>query len=97
MGSEMCIRDSYTDEDLAAPNSGDWAPLKDVEVVDKYSGIIHFNEPFAPVWWITLPYTGGAIISKAATEALGGKLQLNLMKLQGNTKSKDGIKVNRLY
>jgi peptide/nickel transport system substrate-binding protein len=63
----------YTDEGLAAPNSGDWAPLKDVEVVDKYSGIIHFNEPFAPVWWSTLPYTGGAIISKAATEALGGK------------------------
>jgi len=63
----------YIDEDLAAPNSGDWAPLKDVEVVDKYSGIIHFNEPFAPVWWSTLPYTGGAIINKASTEAAGGK------------------------
>ncbi len=62
----------YTDEALAAPNSGDWAPLKDVEVIDKYNGLIHFNEPFAPVWWSTLPYTGGAIISKAATEALGG-------------------------
>ena len=62
----------YIDKDLAAPNSGDWAPLKDVEVVDKYSGVIHFNEPFAPVWWSTLPYTGGAIISKAATEAIGG-------------------------
>ncbi|MEO1110136.1 MAG: ABC transporter substrate-binding protein [Pseudomonadota bacterium] len=62
----------FVDEALAAPNSGDWAPLKDVEVLDKYSGLIHFNEPFAPVWWSTLPYTGGAIVSKAATEAAGG-------------------------
>ncbi|MGB7269694.1 MAG: ABC transporter substrate-binding protein [Albidovulum sp.] len=62
----------FTNEALAAPNSGDWAPLKDVEVLDKYSGLIHFNEPFAPVWWSTLPYTGGAIISKVATEAAGG-------------------------
>lgn len=62
----------YIDEALAAPNSGDWAPLKDVEVLDTYSGLIHFNEPFAPVWWSTLPFTGGAIISKAATEAQGG-------------------------
>ncbi|WP_371229451.1 ABC transporter substrate-binding protein [Roseovarius sp. 2305UL8-3] len=63
----------FKNEDLAAPNAGDWAPLKDVEVVDKYSGIIHLNEPFAPVWWSTLPYAAGAIISKKATEEQGGK------------------------
>lgn len=63
----------FKDEALAAPNAGDWAPLKDVEVVDTYTGIIHLNEPFAPVWWSTLPYSAGAIISKKATEEQGGK------------------------
>lgn len=63
----------FKDEDLAAPNAGDWAPLKDVEVLDKYSGLIHLNEPFAPVWWSTLPYSAGAILSKKAMEEQGGK------------------------
>ena len=47
--------------------------LKEVEIVDKYSGIIHLKEPFAPIWWSTLPYTSGAIVSKKATEEAGGK------------------------
>ncbi len=63
----------FTNEDLAAPNAGDWSPLKDVEVLDKYSGLIHLKEPFAPIWWSTLPYTGGAILSKKAMEEMGGK------------------------
>lgn len=63
----------FKDEALAAPNAGDWAPLKDVEVLDKYSGLIHLNEPFAPVWWSTLPYSGGAIVSKKAVTEQGGK------------------------
>ena len=63
----------FKDKTLAAPNAGDWAPLKDVEVIDRYAGIIHLNEPFAPVWWSTLPYSAGAIISKKATEEQGGK------------------------
>lgn len=63
----------FTNVDLAAPNAGDWAPLKDVEVLDKYSGLIHLKEPFAPIWWSTLPYAAGAILSKKATEEQGGK------------------------
>jgi peptide/nickel transport system substrate-binding protein len=63
----------FTNADLAAPNAGDWAPLKDVEVLDKYSGLIHLKEPFAPIWWSTLPYAAGAILSKKATEEQGGK------------------------
>jgi len=63
----------FTNADLAAPNSGDWTPLKDVEVLDKYSGLIHLKEPFAPIWWSTLPYAAGAILSKKATEEQGGK------------------------
>ena len=47
----------YIDPDLASPIIGDWLPLKEVEVLDKYNGIIHLKEPFAPIWWSTLPYS----------------------------------------
>ncbi len=63
----------YIDPELESPIIGDWLPLKEVEIVDKYSGIIHLKEPFAPIWWSTLPYSSGAIISKKATEEAGGK------------------------
>ncbi len=63
----------YIDPELASPIIGDWLPLKEVEIVDKYNGIIHLKEPFAPIWWSTLPYTSGAIVSKKATEEAGGK------------------------
>jgi peptide/nickel transport system substrate-binding protein len=63
----------YLDEELNSPNKGDWAPLDNVEVTDTYSGIIHLKEPFAPIWWSTLPFSGGVIVSKAATEKAGGK------------------------
>ena len=45
----------YIDPALESPIIGDWLPLKEVEIVDKYSGIIHLKEPFAPIWWSTLP------------------------------------------
>ena len=63
----------YIDEELDSPNKGDWSPLDRVEVTGKYSGVIHLKEPFAPIWWSTLPFTGGSIVSKAATEKVGGK------------------------
>ena len=63
----------YIDPELNSPIIGDWLALKEVEIVDKYSGIIHLKEPFAPIWWSTLPYTSGAIVSKKATEEAGGK------------------------
>lgn len=63
----------YIDPELASPIIGDWLPLKEVEIVDKYNGIIHLKEPFAPIWWSTLPYSSGAIVSKKATEEAGGK------------------------
>ena len=51
----------------------DWAPLKEVEVVDKYTGIIRLNEPFAPLFWSTLPYGSGTIVCKTAVEQLEGE------------------------
>jgi peptide/nickel transport system substrate-binding protein len=63
----------YLDKELNSPNKGDWAPLDNVEVTGTYSGIIHLKEPFAPIWWSTLPFSSGAIVSKVATEEAGGK------------------------
>jgi peptide/nickel transport system substrate-binding protein len=44
-----------------------------VEVTGKFSGTIVFKSPFQPVWWTTLPYTTGNIISMKATEKVGGQ------------------------
>ncbi len=46
--------------------------LDHVEVVDDRSGVIHLTQAFAPFMVIALPYYGGHIVSKAATEAAGG-------------------------
>lgn len=46
--------------------------LDHVEVIDERSGIIHLTQPFAPFIAIALPFYGGHIVSKAATEAVGG-------------------------
>lgn len=67
----------YLNKELDSPNKGDWVSLKEVEVTGKYSGIIHLKEAFAPLWTSTLPYLGGAIVSKAATESVGGKFTID--------------------
>ena len=58
---------------LDAPNKGDWATLKEVQVTDKYSGVIKLAKPFAPLFSSTLPYTSGMIICKKAALAEGDK------------------------
>ncbi len=45
-----------------------------VEVTGRYSGIIHMERPFAPIWTIALPYLAGNVICKEAVEAAGGKI-----------------------
>ena len=45
-----------------------------VEVTGRYSGIIHMERPFAPIWTIALPYLAGTVICKEAVEAAGGKI-----------------------
>lgn len=46
--------------------------LKEVEIVDARSGIIHLTDAFRPFEVITLPYYGGHIVCKAAVEKVGG-------------------------
>ncbi|MDB5665098.1 ABC transporter substrate-binding protein, partial [Cypionkella sp.] len=65
----------FSFERIAGSDSA-WAyqfeKLDHVEVIDARSGIIHLKEAFAPFMVIALPYYGGNIICKAATEKVGG-------------------------
>ncbi len=76
---EMTAEDvKYSFERIAdpankSPNIDDWGPLEKVEVTGKYSGTIVFKSPFQPVWWTTLPYVPGNIVSMKAVEKAGGK------------------------
>ncbi len=62
-----------TDPANESPNIDDWGPLEKVEVTGKYRGTIIFKSPFQPVWWTTLPYAPGNIVSMKAVEKAGGK------------------------
>ena len=61
----------FIDPNLDAAYADDWATLDHVEIIDKYNGIIHLKEPFAPLWSSTLPVGSGTIISKAWVEKVG--------------------------
>ena len=47
--------------------------LDNVEVTGSHSGVIHLNQPFAPIWLTWLCDGTGSIVSKKAVEATGGK------------------------
>jgi len=61
-------------DETESPNKPDMGPLSHVEVTGEREGTIVLNEPFAPLWSIALPYIAGNIVSKAATEAAGGRI-----------------------
>jgi peptide/nickel transport system substrate-binding protein len=65
----------FSFERIAGSDSA-WAyqfeKLKEVEVIDERSGVIHLTEPFAPFPIIALPYYGGHIVCQKAIEAAGG-------------------------
>jgi peptide/nickel transport system substrate-binding protein len=60
------------DPAMASPWAYQFEKLDHVKVVDARSGLIHLKEPYQPIF-VILPYYGGHIISKAATEKAGGK------------------------
>ena len=65
----------FSFERIAGSDSA-WAyqfeKLREVEVIDARSGIIHLTEAFAPFTVIALPYYGGHIVCQKAVEAAGG-------------------------
>jgi peptide/nickel transport system substrate-binding protein len=46
--------------------------LKEVEVIDDRSGVIHLTDPFEPFVIVALQGYGGQVVCKAAMEAVGG-------------------------
>lgn len=71
------------DPKMESPYSGDWATLKEVEVKDTLSGLIHLKEAFAPLWTSTLPTPSGTILSKKAVTEAGGKLGVKAVAQSG--------------
>ena len=57
-----------------SPYAGDWSALKEVEVKDTLSGLIHLKNKFVPLWTTTLPTPASCVVSKKAVEELGGKI-----------------------
>ncbi len=52
--------------------AADWGgALKEVQIVDKYTGIIVLNKPYQPLWNLALTYAAGNIISKKGFESVG--------------------------
>ncbi len=64
----------YIDPALESPYAGDWSALKEVEIKDKLSGLIHLKNKFVPLWTTTLPTPASCILSKKAMEELGDKI-----------------------
>ncbi|MDW4548230.1 ABC transporter substrate-binding protein [Defluviimonas sp. D31] len=62
------------DDTLESTNKPDWGPLDHVEVTGERTGTIVLKNAFQPLWNITLPYIAGNIVSKAAFEQAGGKI-----------------------
>lgn len=62
------------DPAMESPFAGDWAALKEVEVKDKLSGIIHLKNKFVPLWTTTLPTSSSCILSRKAVTELGDKI-----------------------
>ena len=65
------------DPAMESPYAGDWGALKEVEVKDKLSGIIHLKNKFVPLWTTTLPTAASCILSRKAMGELGGKITTN--------------------
>jgi len=62
------------DPAMESPYAGDWSALKEVEVKDKLSGLIHLKNKFVPLWFTTLPTPASCILSKRALQELGDKI-----------------------
>ena len=64
----------FADPAMESPYAGDWSALKEVEVKDRLSGLIHLKNKFVPLWATTLPTPASCILSKRAMEELGDKI-----------------------
>ena len=79
------------DPAMKSPNADNWSALDHVEVTDRYSGVIVLKEPSQALWSLTLPYISGNIISKKATESVGGKFATNPPAISGPYRIKEWL------
>jgi peptide/nickel transport system substrate-binding protein len=56
---------------LNSPYSGNWLTLTEVQVLNKYEGVIVLSKPFAPLLDLSIPYISGFIVSEKAVKTLG--------------------------
>ncbi len=66
----------HQNEELGSYIAGEFDALVEVEITDKYSGIIRLDYPSVPMWQLTIAWTGGVIVSKKEAEENDGKLPL---------------------
>ena len=64
----------FADPAMESPYAGDWSALKEVEVKDRLSGLIHLKNKFVPLWSTTLPTPASCVLSKRAMQELGDKI-----------------------
>jgi peptide/nickel transport system substrate-binding protein len=58
----------------------DWASLKDVKIIDPYTGQLELTKPQATLWTTVLPMTSGLIVSKKYYETAGAdKIKTNII------------------
>ena len=89
----------FTYERFLSPEMRDltaFAALKGVEVTGKYSGIIHLDEPAAPIWISSLTYVIGGILSKNAYEAAGNTIPIDNRATSGAYRIKEHLRGERL-
>ena len=71
------------DPAMESPYAGDWSALKEVEVKDTLSGLIHLKNKFVPLWATTLPTPASCIVSKKAVTEMGGKFTTEVVAQSG--------------
>ncbi len=62
------------DPAMESPYAGDWSALREVEVKDRLSGLIHLKNKFVPLWTTTLPTAASCILSRKAMAELGDRI-----------------------
>ncbi len=77
------------DPAMESPYAGDWSALKEVEIKDRLSGLIHLKNKFVPPWTTTLPTGVSCILSRKAMEELGDKMTTKPIAQSGQSRLAD--------
>ena len=82
--------------ELESTSAPTWANLDQVEVVDKYTGVIALKKPDATIWTTNLPLLPATIVCREATEAVGGTFDVEPPATSGPYKLKEWVPQQKL-